>query len=139
MSPGTTGRRANLNAYKQLSPIPVPPVKTDDAITAYKHVMSDCGAILPKRDTVDIRIVNSVKNKTGKIINDEDEVGGWPDLKSTEPPHDSDKDGMPDYWEKQYGLDSNNPADRNGDSDKDGYTNLEEYLEAVSKLLSSRE
>jgi hypothetical protein len=80
---------------------------------------------------VDIRIVNSVKNGTGRIINDEDEVGGWPELKSTEPPKDSDKDGMPDTWEKRYGFDFNNPADRNGDADKDGYTNLEEYLNST--------
>jgi hypothetical protein len=35
---------------------------------------------------------------------------------------------MPDDWEKRYGFDSNDPADRNGDADGDGYTNLEEYL-----------
>ena len=120
--------RANLDAYKQQRPIPVPQVKTDDAITAYKRILGECGASLPKRDAVDIRIVNSVKNGTGRIINDEDEVGGWPDLKSARPPKDSDQDGMPDIWEKRYGLNSNNPDDRNGDPDKDGYTNLEEYL-----------
>jgi pectate lyase len=122
---------ADLKAYKQSNPIPVAPVKTDDAITAYHRVLSDCGANLPKRDTVDIRIINSVKNKTGRIINDEEDVGGWPDLKSTEPPLDSDKDGMPDDWEKQYGFDPNNPVDRNNDHDKDGYTNLEEYLNST--------
>jgi pectate lyase len=120
--------RQDINAYKQSSPIPVPPVKTDNAITAYKRILADCGASLPKRDPVDIRVINSVKNRTGKIINDEEEVGGWPKLKSAKPPKDSDKDGMPDNWEKRYGLNPNNPADRNNDPDKDGYTNLEEYL-----------
>ncbi len=118
----------DLNTYKQTSPIPVPPVKTHDAITAYKRILGVCGASLPKRDAVDIRIVNSVKNRTGKIINDEDQVGGWPDLKSARPPKDSDNDGMPDIWEKRHGFDSKDPADRNNDPDKDGYTNLEEYL-----------
>ncbi len=118
----------DLNAYKQSDPIPVPPVKTDNAITACKRILAECGASLPKRDAVDIRIVNSVKNRTGKIINDEDEVGGWPDLNSARPPKDSDRDGMPDIWEKRHGFDTDNPDDRNGDSDKDGYTNLEEYL-----------
>ena len=133
--------REDLEAYKQSSPIPVPPVQTEDAITAYEWVLADAGATLPKRDAVDIRIVNDVKNRTGRIINDEEEVGGWPELKSTEPlpatlgseqkpavGGDSDRDGMPDDWEKQYGFDSNDPADRNGDADGDGYTNLEEYL-----------
>jgi len=115
-------------AYKQPEPIPVPAVKTDDAMTAYKRVLAESGAILPKRDTVDIRIVNDVKNGTGKIINDEQQVGGWPDLKSTEPPKDSDKDGIPDEWEKQHGFDLNDPTDGNEDADANGYTNLEEYL-----------
>lgn len=118
----------DLNAYKQPIPILVPQVKTDNATTSYKRILSDCGATLPKRDAVDIRIINSVKNRTGKIINDEEEVGGWPKLKSAKPPKDSDRDGMPDNWEKRHGLDPNNPADRNKDPDKDGYTNLEEFL-----------
>lgn len=120
--------REDLEAYKQSSPIPVPPVQTEDAITAYEWVLAETGATLPNRDAVDIRIVNDVKNRTGKIINDEEEVGGWPELKSTEPPQDSDQDGMPDDWEKRYGFDPDDPADRNGDADGDGYTNLEECL-----------
>ncbi|MHC4728945.1 MAG: pectate lyase, partial [Planctomycetota bacterium] len=118
----------DLNVYKQSRPIPVPPVKTDDAITAYKRILGKCGAILPKRDAVDRRVIDSVKNGTGRIINDEEEVGGWPQLKSAKPPKDSDNDGMPDGWEKRYGLDFNDPTDGNGDPDNDGYTNLEEYL-----------
>jgi len=120
--------REDLESYKQSNPIPVPPVQTDDAITAYEWVLAEAGATLPNRDAVDIRIVNDVKNRTGRIINDEEEVGGWPELKSAEPPQDSDRDGMPDDWEKRYGFDPDEPADRNGDADGDGYTNLEEYL-----------
>ena len=119
----------DMEAYKQSNPIPVPAVKTDDAITAYNRVLTEAGALLPKRDAVDIRIVNEVKNGTGKIINDEQQVGGWPELKSAEPPKDSDKDGMPDTWEKQHGFDPDNPAD--GNADADGYTNLEEYLNST--------
>jgi hypothetical protein len=118
----------NKKVYKQSSPIPVPEVKTDDAIIAYERVLTEAGAVLPERDAVDERIVGEVRNGTGKIINDEQQVGGWPELKSTKPPQDSDRDGMPDDWEKQYRLDSDDPTDRNGDSDADGYTNLEEYL-----------
>ncbi len=121
----------DLRAYKLSSPIPVPAVKTDDAITAYKRVLVDAGAVLPKRDIVDSRIVNEVRNGTGKIIDDEQQVDGWPELISTEPPQDSDRDGMPDDWEIQYGFDSENPADGNGDPDADGYTNLEEYLNST--------
>jgi hypothetical protein len=121
----------DMETYKQSSPIPVPAVKTDDAITAYKLVLAEAGAVLPKRDAVDTRIVSEVRNGTGKIINDEEQVGGWPELKSNEPPKDSDRDGMPDDWERQFGFDSDDPADGNGDSNEDGYTNLEEYLNST--------
>lgn len=42
---------------------------------------------------------------------------------------DSDSDGMPDIWELQYGLDSNNPADAAQDKDGDGVNNLDEFKE----------
>jgi hypothetical protein len=34
---------------------------------------------------------------------------------------------MPDYWEKIYGLNWNDPSDANADPDGDGLTNLQEY------------
>lgn len=40
---------------------------------------------------------------------------------------DTDNDGMPDWWEKKYGLDPRDPTDSDEDIDGDGYTNLEEY------------
>ncbi len=40
---------------------------------------------------------------------------------------DTDKDGMPNYWEMRYGLDPEDEADAMEDKDGDGYTNLEEY------------
>ncbi|TKJ35920.1 MAG: pectate lyase [Planctomycetes bacterium B3_Pla] len=121
----------DLGAYIQSEPISVPPVRTDDAVAAYKRVLTEAGAVLPKRDAVDSRIVGEVGTGTGKIINDEDEVGGWPELKSARPPKDSDRDGMPDDWEKRNGLDASDSADGSADADADGYTNLEEYLDGI--------
>ena len=40
---------------------------------------------------------------------------------------DADGDGLPDDWEKQYGLNPNDPADAAADLDGDEFTNLEEY------------
>jgi hypothetical protein len=40
---------------------------------------------------------------------------------------DTDRDGMPDDYEKSIGLDHKNPADAALDRDNDGITNLEEY------------
>lgn len=44
---------------------------------------------------------------------------------------DTDSDGMPDGWEIIYVLDPLDGNDASGDSDKDGYTNLEEYRQAT--------
>jgi hypothetical protein len=35
---------------------------------------------------------------------------------------------MPNTWEASKGLDPNDPSDGPRDSDGDGYTNLEDYL-----------
>ncbi len=109
-------------------PFPLVPVNTTSAADAYKHVLAAVGACLPARDKADARIVEEVRKGAGKIINSQDEVGGWPELKSQPAPADTDKDGMPDAWEISHGLNPNDPADANADPDKDGYTNLEEYL-----------
>ena len=104
--------------------------RTQSAEKALKSVLEHAGASL-RRDAVDDRVVQDVKNHTGKVIDSQDEVGGWPELKSTTAPLDSDGDGMPDAWECKHHLDPNNPADgaqvRNGHD----YTNLEEYLNSL--------
>lgn len=40
---------------------------------------------------------------------------------------DSDYDGIPDVWEKQYNMDPRDVSDDARDPDGDGFTNLEEY------------
>jgi hypothetical protein len=49
---------------------------------------------------------------------------------------DSDGDGIPDDWERKHGLNPNNAADRNGDFNGDGYTNLEKYLNELAGDIS---
>jgi len=58
------------------------------------------------------------------------DVDGWEDYPIVKRPDnwDTDRDGMPDAWESQHGLDAREPSDGNADRDSDGYTNLEEYL-----------
>ncbi|MEI7420466.1 MAG: pectate lyase [Prolixibacteraceae bacterium] len=116
-------------------PFDFPKIIGQTAKDAYKIVLPNAGASLV-RDVIDKRIVNEVESGTvtyGKkgIIDSQKEVGGWPALKTKPAPLDSDQDGMPDAWEKQNGLDPKDPADRNGDRNKDGYTNLEEYLNSL--------
>jgi len=62
----------DIQSYVQSEPIPVPPVRTDDAATAYERVLAQAGAVLPKRDAVDARVVADVRAGTGRIIDDED-------------------------------------------------------------------
>ncbi len=40
---------------------------------------------------------------------------------------DSDNDGLPNDWEKKYGMNPADAADANADTDADGFTNLEEF------------
>ncbi|TXK50269.1 polysaccharide lyase [Pontibacter qinzhouensis] len=115
---------------------PVAPHQT--AEVAFESVLAKAGATLPKRDAVDTRVTEMVRTgkpmtKTG-IIKDVSEVGGYPNL-TYDPgkvPVDSDGDGMPDDWEIKYKLDPKNPKDGAIDSDGDGYTNVEEYLNGTN-------
>lgn len=120
------------NRYKQSEPIPVAPVMTDDALTAYKKVLACAGAILPTRDAVDARIIREVATGAGRIIDDEEKVGGWPRLESLPAHADSDHDGMPDDWEAKHHLRPSDPTDGAVDSDSDGYTNVEEFLNGTN-------
>lgn len=46
---------------------------------------------------------------------------------------DTDRDGMPDAWERARGLDPTDGTDHALDADGDGYTNLEAYLNGVDR------
>jgi hypothetical protein len=126
---------------------------------AYQYVLANAGCSLPKRDAVDARIVQDVR--TGKItyakdaqpaapslyikrrlpadsykqgiIVDPAQVGGYPVYKGT-PYADADNDGMPDKWETAHSLNPKNAADAVLDRDKDGYANIEEYLNSAVPL-----
>jgi hypothetical protein len=111
-------------------PFPAPPVKTHSAAEAFDLVLKNAGATLPKRDSVDARIVSNARHGTGKIINDENEVGGWPAYASGQAPVDTASDGIPDEWKKERGLDLNDPSVANAVND-DGYTMLEMYLNSL--------
>jgi pectate lyase len=100
------------------------------ATNAYDEVLENAGANYPKRDAVDTRIANNVKNGTGKIINSQTEVGGWPVYSSTKAPTDTDNDGMPDDWEKGNKLNMNDANDGNSIA-ASGYTMLEEYINSL--------
>ena len=81
------------------------------------------------RDPVDARIIEGVRDRTGRIIDSQTQV--WPALEAGSPWVDSDGDGMPDDWERAQGLDPAAPADGTADRDGDGFTNLEDWLNSL--------
>ncbi|MCX2680003.1 pectinesterase family protein [Galbibacter sp. EGI 63066] len=107
-------------------------IKTQSPVIAYNQVLNYAGAS-HKRDGVDLRIVNEIR--TGKttfgngIIDSQEEVGGWPELKSVEI-KDTDEDGIPDEWEKEHGLDPNR-NDSNQHKLSEIYANIEVYANSL--------
>jgi hypothetical protein len=120
-----------LPTIRTNTPFPHAPLEIIPAGDAYEYVLANAGATLPIRDAVDERIVRTVR--TGKvtfkdgIITEIQRVGGYPDYAGTPYP-DADADGMPDEWERKYGLNPADAADTNGDLNGDGYTNVEEFI-----------
>lgn len=109
---------------------------------AYEAVLTSAGASIA-RDTIDLRIVEDVRTGTAPfgrngIIDSQVEIGGWPELKSVSIPLwvDTNRNGIPDWWAVEQGLDPQDPDLANKDSNGNGYTNLEDYindLDAVKK------
>lgn len=118
----------------------------EPAEVAYLNVLANAGAILPARDTLDRRIVREVTDGTATyggiwgegsgIIDSQDEVGGWPELAQEEAPADTDKDGIPDYWEVEHELNLNDPSDGKAITTS-GYSNLELYIHSLSEGAQS--
>lgn len=119
-------------------------IETQSAKAAYKNVLSDVGATQPFFDKHDNRIVDETlkgtysfkgsKSGLAGMIDNEEDAGGFPEYASETRPSDwdTDHDGLPNWWEKAHGLNENSAkndfSDANNDDDKNGYTQLEEYL-----------
>ncbi len=82
-----------------------------DLVQAY--VLTHSGARPADRDTVDMRVIEDVKKRTGRIIDSQRDVGGWPLLQMNH----------------QVFTIPDNP---DGDIDRNGYTNIEEALQRMA-------
>ena len=113
-------------------PVQFAPVLTDTPELAYKKVLDQAGAVLPKRDSHDQRIIREVRSGQATfgdgIVSTQSDVGGWPVLNSAPAPVDSDADGMPDAWERRFNPNHDLSWSSASDADGDGYTNIEEFL-----------
>ncbi len=96
---------------------------TETAEQAYSAVLADAGATLPKRDAIDARIVNDVKNQTGRIINNADEVGGLIPVSSEQRVY-----SVPAEWLSENGLSGMAETDIIQSGDFAGYTVIEAYV-----------
>lgn len=129
-------------------------VTTDSPLTAYKKVVSSAGALRldaahtgTLRDEVDTILLSKLVTQTRFHVTRESDTGaanaGFGFLNSTPAPIDSDRDGMPDFWEIALGWnastdDHNTVFPSSGGlitgttffpaGTPAGYTRLEEYL-----------
>ena len=93
-------------------------------------VLANAGASPTDRDAIDSAIIELVRGGGALIVDSVAEAGGYLPSGSTTAAADFDRDGMPDWFESLYGFDSRT-FNANGDNDRDGYTNIEEYLNGL--------
>jgi pectate lyase len=114
-------------------PFATAPVNTSKAEKAYKDVIENVGANRPVRDTIDAMLIKQVRTNTGKLIDSQNEVGGWPKYPAVAPRMDSDSDGMPDAWEAANNLNPKDASDSNKTGkNSSGYTNIESYINSLA-------
>ncbi|MCC8174368.1 MAG: thrombospondin type 3 repeat-containing protein [Odoribacter sp.] len=108
----------------------------DNSQELHTNILQNAGASY-KRDAVDNRIAHEIATSTVSaggiygemmgLIDSQEAVGGYPELKSSFPLQDSDNDGMPDEWEIKNGLNPNLDDSALYTLNKE-YTNIEVYI-----------
>jgi hypothetical protein len=138
-----------LAKIKVEEPFKLAPITIEPADKAYETVLANAGALLPKRDPVDVRVIEMVRtgkvsatpqpgykepfSKVGYSTNVIEKIAelvpkgiitdpnqvGGWPEYNGTPYKDSDGDGMPDDWETAHGLNPNDPSDASQE-DKSG-------------------
>jgi pectate lyase len=137
---GNNGTEDDKKTAVLAEAVPAEAIPVQSATDAYEAVLRMVGAS-HRRDTLDERIINDVKNRTGGFIDVQGgfphgtpyelTVNAWPHLKTAPSPADADKDGMPDEWEKKNGLNPSDAADAVAYKISKGYTNIEVYINSL--------
>lgn len=99
-------------------PAQILPLGALDRAPTEGGILSNVGARPADRDAVDERILREVRMRSGKIIDSQKQVGGWPSLRETFRP---------------FKI----PPNPGGDDDGDGYTNIEETLQKMATEVES--
>jgi len=149
------GGNASEAKHKVTKPFPVRAVTTLTAPEALEVVMATAGAW--QRDSHDENVIREVINYRKREIDHEpephqlpdswtlgpidhqDDVGGSPDLKSLTVPAsiDANRNGLPDWWEQSRGLDVDDPDIARIDSNGNGYTNIEDYINDLDAVRTT--
>ena len=153
---GTTANSSTISKIKATTPFAGNPICLQSAEDAFTTVLNYAGASYA-RDGIDTRIANEAKSGThtytgskggtkGLIdtqtdVADASWVNGWPVYTfsvNDEKLRDSDSDGMPNWFEDQFGLNkSSNDASAKNLDINGRYTNLEMYLHYLVKDIVS--
>lgn len=128
-----------IDSYIQPTPFFAHHVTTETAADALQSVLHDVGCNRPALDDHDLRILDEVRS--GKVHyrgsvtglpglpDSEEDVGGWCEYPTVirDEHWDTDRDGIPDDWERAHGLSPSSAADASRLT-ASGYTELERYL-----------
>ncbi len=107
------------------------PEQVMTAEESYHYILANAGANYPTRDQVDRFMMDELRSlgTIGKLIANEKELptAGPGEVFSAPQKLDTDRDGMPDSWELEQGLDPQDASDAMliGPS---GYANVERYI-----------
>ena len=118
-------RKTRLHVEYRARPFETLPITTQPAEQAFEAVLQGAGAVLPSRDMTDARVVASVRDGTGSLVKDDAQLANLQK-------RDEDEDGLLDRWELTHGLNPYYEGDRYLDSDCDGRTNIEEFLNGTN-------
>lgn len=93
-------------------------LKARPATEVAEWVLRNAGAFPGQRDAIDRRLIEQVRARTARIIDSQEQVGGYPKMEPIRRP---------------LAL----PANPHGDDDGDGYTNLEEWLHRLAAAVEA--
>ena len=115
-------------------------VATHSAQESFENVLADVGCNVPRQDETDQRVIRETRTGTATFVgsvsglpglpDSQDDGAGWEEYPEFHRPvdWDTDGDGLPNAWETEHGLSPDNASDGALDPNRDGYTNLEDYL-----------
>lgn len=99
------------------------------AAAAYANALAGAGAF--PRDSLDARIIDGVRNRTGRLI---EAPGTIPAIALSRPYPDADRDGMDDRWEARNGADPHR-FDPWADANRDGVANMDAFLAGRARAV----